>query len=214
MANIYCLSGVGADERIFCRLSIPGHELVHLAWIKPERDETLQHYALRIAELIKEPNPIILGLSFGGMLATEIAKVKPVRKGFLVSSAKTRPELPVLNRLLVALLRYKVLPPFVFSIPNRYVCSIFGARTKEDMVFLSDIIRDASGSFVKWAFRAIMNWNNTSVPPNMVHIHGTDDKVLPSAASKPDYWIEGGTHLMVYSRADEVSAIIAGELEK
>lgn len=212
VGKIYCLSGIGADDRIFAKLSIPGYELVHLAWIKPERYETLPHYALRIAKLIDEPNPIILGLSFGGMLCTEIAKAIPVKKAFLISSAKTKLELPKLNRAVLGLIRSQILPPFVYSIPNRYICKIFGAETPDEMRLLNGIISDADGAFVKWASGAIIDWHNEVVPPGIVHIHGTNDKVLLSATSKPDYWIEGGTHLMVYSRAGEVSAIIASEL--
>ncbi|WP_276134746.1 alpha/beta hydrolase [Polluticoccus soli] len=212
MGKIYCLSGIGADDRIFGKLSIPGYELVHLAWIKPERKETLPQYALRIAKLIDEENPIILGLSFGGMLCTEIAKALPVKKAFLISSAKTKLELPKLNRAVQALIRSQILPPFVFSIPNRYICKIFGAETADEIRLLNGIIRDADGAFVKWASRAIVEWHNEVVPPNIIHIHGTNDHVLPSAISKPDYWIDGGTHLMVYSCAGEVSTIIAGEL--
>lgn len=212
MGKIYCLSGIGADDRIFAKLSVPGYELVHLTWIRPDRNESLQHYALRIARLIDEPNPIILGLSFGGMLCTEIAKTIPVKKAFLISSAKTKLELPRLNRAVLGLIRSQILPPFVYSIPNRYICKIFGAENAEEMRLLNGIIGDADGAFVKWASRAIIDWHNEVVPPNLIQIHGTNDKVLPSAMSKPDYWIEGGTHLMVYSRADEVSALIASEL--
>jgi hypothetical protein len=30
--RIYCISGLGANEKVFSRLQLPGYELVHNAW--------------------------------------------------------------------------------------------------------------------------------------------------------------------------------------
>jgi len=45
-----------------------------------------------------------------------------------------------------------------------------------------------------------------------VHIHGDQDRIFPIKNIKPDYVIKGGTHMMVWNRADEISAIINGLL--
>jgi hypothetical protein len=136
----------------------------------------------------------------------------PVKKAILISSAKTENELPAINSMVSALLRWQVLPSFMFSVPNAYVCRLFGAKTKDEAIFLSSIIRNADGAFVKWASRAIINWQNTVIPPSILHIHGTEDKVIPSGSVRPHHWVEGGTHLMIYNRAAEISAIISREL--
>ncbi|HCF62788.1 MAG TPA: hypothetical protein DEU93_00310, partial [Chitinophagaceae bacterium] len=69
----YCISGLGADERIFCNLHFPeALEPVYLKWIKPEPNETLEQYAMRLSEKIEGDEPFVLiGLSLGGMLALE-----------------------------------------------------------------------------------------------------------------------------------------------
>ena len=72
--NIYCISGLGADEKAFDRLKVNGYSLHHLKWIPPLANENLSSYARRKLNDIKENNPIILGLSFGGMIAIEMAK--------------------------------------------------------------------------------------------------------------------------------------------
>jgi pimeloyl-ACP methyl ester carboxylesterase len=212
MKKIYCLSGLGADERIFKNLSVHGAELIHLAWLPFSKQDSLSDYAAKMSGLIDENDPVILGLSFGGMLAIEIAKLRPVQKVFLISSAKTKHELPGLWRGLRLLVHSEILPSFFYNIPNSYIHKLFGARTKEEKKLLSNIIRDADGHFVKRALRAISEWQNETVPQSVIHIHGADDKILPSQRSKPDYWIEGGTHLMVYNRAEEISRIIEKEL--
>lgn len=90
----YVFSGLGADERVFKNLSFGEAEVEHIHWIPPLTTETLAQYAQRIAQRITTPHPVLVGLSFGGMVAVEIAKILPVEKVILISSAKTRDELP------------------------------------------------------------------------------------------------------------------------
>ena len=63
--------------------------------------------------------------------------------------------------------------------------------------------------FVRWSLKAVVLWNNTDYPPNIIHIHGTADNIIPPTNVKPDYWVEGGTHIMVYNRSADVNRIIS-----
>lgn len=88
---IYFISGLGADRRAFSKLIFSEHfPMIHLDWISPEPNESLRSYASRLALEIDSSNPFYLvGLSFGGMLATEIAKeLNPIHT-FLISSTPT-----------------------------------------------------------------------------------------------------------------------------
>ena len=93
--TIYIISGLGADKRMFQNFSFEGFEVVHIDWILPLDNETLQNYALRISENISDENSILIGLSFGGILSVEISKIKKFKKVFLLSSAKTKFEIPL-----------------------------------------------------------------------------------------------------------------------
>ncbi|MCH5689430.1 alpha/beta hydrolase [Niabella sp. W65] len=57
--------------------------------------EPYKDYVLRMAEKIQEDNPVIIGVSFGGMVALEIAKIRPVKQVILVSSIKIPTSCPV-----------------------------------------------------------------------------------------------------------------------
>ncbi len=209
---IYCISGLGADHRIFKKLSIKNAELIHIPWLKYDKNESVSHYAEKLSAKIPGDNPIILGLSFGGMLAVEIAKHRTTEKIFLVSSSKTANELPPLKGFLKFIIQSNLLPAGLFTIPNRFIFKRFGADNKEKRELLAEILKDTNGGFVKWALRALLSWNNTTYPGNVTHIHGTADKILLSELVHPDYWIKNGTHLMVYDRADEVSNIISNSI--
>jgi pimeloyl-ACP methyl ester carboxylesterase len=213
MQKIYCISGLGADHRIFKDLSIEDYEFVPVKWVAYDRNDSLPSYAQKLTGQIKGKNPVILGLSMGGMLAVEIAKLLPDSSVFIVSSSKITSELQIHGGVVAKwLVNSMVIPPKLLTIPSSFVLDYLGARTSTEKQLLSQMMKDSDGGFMKWALKAIFSWQNQICPGNVFHIHGTADKIIPPSLVHPDVWIEGGTHIMVYNRADEVSKIIAGNL--
>jgi esterase/lipase len=212
MQNIYCISGLGADERIFAKLKINNADLIHLPWVPFDKHDELPCYAQKMASQIPEKNPIILGLSFGGMLTTEIANQMPVRKAFLVSSAKTRKEVGEVSGSLRFLIKNNLIPFGLFTKPNKILYNQFGAETEEDKQLLAAIMKDTDTQFLSWALKAILDWNNSTVPANLIHVHGTADNIIRPAFVEANYWIPNGTHMMVYDKAENVSAILQKHL--
>src|SRR4051812_3172924 len=94
--HIYLISGMGADERLFHKLRFPENYVVHhLPWLDPvSANESIEAYAARLIALIRHENPIMMGVSFGGMMSIEIARQIPVKKVVLVSSIKHHGEKP------------------------------------------------------------------------------------------------------------------------
>lgn len=80
--RIYILNGLGADERVFQLLDFSDFSPIFIQWIIPEQNESIENYASRLLQQIDTPNPLILGLSFGGMMATEISKLIDVENLF------------------------------------------------------------------------------------------------------------------------------------
>jgi len=71
---------------------------------------------------------------------------------------------------------------------------------------LKAIMDYADNDFVDWATNKIVNWDNEQLLPNVITIHGTADHVLPF--EKADHVVRGGGHLMIVSKAEEVSRIL------
>jgi pimeloyl-ACP methyl ester carboxylesterase len=211
--RIYCISGLGADHRIFRKLSVNGYQFVPVPWVPFDKHDDLPCYAQKLAVQITDEQPVILGLSFGGMLAVEIAKLRPVQHTILVSSAKTQDELGDPGGLVKFIIKSKIVPASFLTTPNRFVLERFGVTTEEEKELLRDIIRTSDGDFMKWALKALLRWRNHTVPKNLVDIHGTADQIIPAAHVHPNHWIKGGTHFMVYSRAAEISKIIEDVLQ-
>ena len=212
LKTIYLFSGLGADYRIFQQLELPGYHLVHVRWERPDADETMAQYAARIKAQITTENPIFIGVSFGGMMAIEMSKLMPTEKIVLISSAKTKNELAANGNFFIKYGVYKFIPGSILQQSNFVVNNLFGADTKEDKDILAQILADTDVRFFRWAMNSMRHWDNETIPQNLIHIHGTDDKIIPIKNLKSDYEIQGGGHFMVLNKATEISTIILNYL--
>ncbi len=102
--RLYILSGLGADEQVFQRLDFSGFATTFIKWKTPHENESIEQYAKRLLDQITTIKPTIIGLSFGGIIAIEIAKQIETEKVILISSAKTKFEIPFYFRF-IGLLR-------------------------------------------------------------------------------------------------------------
>lgn len=209
--SIYFISGLGADRRAFRKFVFAENiNVIHLDWITPETNESLESYASRLAANIDSSTPFYLvGLSFGGMLATEIAKrLNPVHT-FLISSTPTFKELPWYYRMAGSISLQKLVPTGLLKKSNGIGLKFLGAKSDEERRLLKQLVIDSDPYFMKWALTCILTWRNTELPLNITRIHGTSDNILPIRfIVKPDHIIKGGGHFIVYANAKEIIDII------
>ena len=207
--NIYCISGLGADEKAFERLEVRGCALQHINTLSPIENESLFAYAARMFEQVKEENPIILGISFGGMIAIEMAKQSAIQKLILVSTIKRYTEMPRWMRIAGSLNLHKLIPIRSNRLTEKADDRRMGIETPEEKEFVDYYRKKADPKYVDWAVHQMLNWKNTWVPPNAYQIHGEEDRMFPIRnIQQPHYVIKNGTHIMVLNKAAEVSACI------
>jgi pimeloyl-ACP methyl ester carboxylesterase len=212
MKEIYCISGLGADERIFSRLVIPGARLVHLKWLTPLENESISAYAARMLASCNSDRPLLMGVSFGGMMAVEMAKLAPAARVILISSVKSRHELPQWMKWSGRLGLYKLLP----SKPPAWV-RLFGnnflqPETQEEIQLCKEFREQVDPVYLHWAVGQIVTWRNESEPADWVHFHGDKDRVFPSGKVHATNLIRGGGHFMVMNRARELSELLTAVL--
>lgn len=206
--NVFFLSGLGADRTVFQFLDFSLYDPVFIDWIPPQKKESLPDYALRLKEKFIPDNAIVVGLSFGGMLATEIAKKFPASKAILISSSKTKNELPPVYRVGKYLPLHHITP---YALQKWFMLQIkpmFGISSEKTRKIYEEIIGNSNPSFNRWAVDAILNWENIEVPQNLVHIHGTHDKILPFKYIHCNYAIKAAGHLMIMEQRDILSELI------
>jgi hypothetical protein len=214
--TIYFLSGLGANYSAFQYLSFPdGVKTVFIDWLVPEKKETIQAYAKRIAKKIDGAGPFVLvGLSFGGMLATEVMEFVTPQKTILISSAARRQELPVHYKLAGTLHINKLFPAAVIKKGNKLVNWIMGVSAIKDKKLVQEILAASDPVFSKWAINEIVHWKRKVAPNNIIRIHGNKDKVLPIINFKPHHVINKGGHFMIANRAVEISGILESILKQ
>jgi pimeloyl-ACP methyl ester carboxylesterase len=212
MKTIYCISGLGADERAFSKLKINGFTLQVIRWLMPEKDETIEHYAKRMRADIIEEKPILMGLSFGGMICTEIAKQIPVCKIILISSIKSSKELPFWMRTVAKLKLHKIVPLKSSRLTQPVQNKMLGIQSEEEKTLVASLRREVDLPYTNWAVNQAINWKNDWQHPHIFHIHGDKDNMFPIKNIKAGYIIKNGGHFMIMNRAAEVSDCINAAL--
>lgn len=200
---VYFMPGLAASPAIFENIKLDENEfeVVLLEWKIPFKGESLQDYAKRIAEDITHADPVIIGVSFGGILVQEISKIMKVRKTIIISSVKSNKEFPNTIKWAKLTYIYKIFPTTILqniesyipeTINNKYLKGRKGLYKK----FLS--IRDKL--YLEWSIEQVVLWDRSEPDPDVIHIHGSKDEVFPIKYIQNCIVVEKGTHIMVVKR--------------
>ena len=206
--TVYFIAGLGANKRAFDYLDLSWCTPVFIDWIAPLPRETLVEYALRLRQVITEANPVIVGVSFGGMLVTEMAKADGSITAIIISSNKTHREFPAYLRMWRHLPVYKLLNPKLVKSTGALSFRIMGPQGIKQKETFRKILAETDPKFTVWAIDAILHWHNETIPPNVTHIHGSSDRLLPAKLVKAHHIINKGRHIMIMDKADEISSLL------
>ena len=215
--NIYFLSGLGADEKVFAKLTLDTTKfnIRHIRWIRPLKKETMRDYASRLTAQIDTTKRFhLVGLSFGGIMASVLSEIIHPEQIVIISSTSTG--IPV-SRFYQNLIRFFLLSPLsgpILKSSNSIVYDYFGANTPEMNALLKQILKDTDTKFLKWALIRMGSWHREEKVAGIYHIHGTADKLIPIKLVKPDVKIQGGGHLMVFAQHDQISALLNEHFQK
>lgn len=206
--KVYAVPGLATNEGIFAGIKLYNHQLIVLKWPSLKREYSMKEYAMCFVEQINTNEPfMILGLSFGGMIAVELGKILQPEKVILISSAKTR-------RGLSWPIRFFKFFPVHLLIPDRIFRSFsFRARlllgfSADYMKILAPMVKEMPENYFKYAIHYIVNWNNKDVPENTILIHGNADKLIWHNKKFADHTIQKGSHAMVITKASELNKIL------
>ncbi|MDX1936198.1 MAG: alpha/beta hydrolase [Flavihumibacter sp.] len=208
--TVYFISGLGADKRVFKYIQLPeGYNAVYLDWLKPGHKEALTAYAQRMAAGINTTQPfVLLGLSMGGMIATEIAKLYPPQQLILLSSIPHHTQLPFYFKWAGKLHLQKIVP-LSFVKAAAKTKRLFTNEKNEDKQLIRQLIAETDNYFLRWAMSAIVNWKGGIPSAGYVHIHGDRDEILPHRFVQPTHTVKRGSHLMVLTRPRAINEILS-----
>jgi len=215
-AELYLLAGLGFDHRIFSNLSLQKGHINYLQWLEPDSNENLESYVLKMTNQIKESEkPIILvGHSFGGIIVQEISKLIKAKKVIIISSIKSKDEIPITLKFLKSVPLYNLFNKKIILKTFPVWARAFGYNSAKGRALFILMISNCTDNYFKWAMDKIVHFEGNDNIRNIVHIHGSRDKTFPLRLIINPIVIPDGSHFMVFSRAEEVSEVINIELKK
>jgi pimeloyl-ACP methyl ester carboxylesterase len=208
--KVYGISGLGADKRVFDFLKLD-FEFIPIDWITPQKNESIKNYSKRLSNGIDvRTNFCLIGVSFGGLVATELNQILNPKLTILISSAHTKNELRPIFRWFGKTRIIQLIPAFLFNPPRFIANYIFGAKNKK---LLKEILDDTDVKFAKWAVHELTTWKNETQSNNVIKINGTADKLIPPKGNTKMELIDKGAHFMIVDKADEISKIVNDKLK-
>jgi len=213
MAVIYCIPGLGADKRLFRNLNLNGHDIHFLEWIPHRRRETITDYATRLSMQIEHPNPILIGVSLGGIMSVEISSIIDVKKVILISSLKGGSERPPYMHTQKRFNFQRILP---VGFMKRFACSLKtmkGAQDPNDIEIFRSMIHGTNSQFFRWAIGQVLHWEHPGVSAPCAHFHGANDFLIPHKNIKDVHLLPAESHFMFSEKTHLLEPLIRKEID-
>ena len=209
--QLVLLPGLGADRRLFRGQEDAFPDLVVPPWISPQAQESLAGYAQRFAETLAPARPFILGgVSFGGMVAYEMARHLRPEAVLLIGSCRSPKAVGHLFRVFRPIL--PILPVWFFDLVR--ACAPWGLRMARGLSpaqweLCVAISRDADPRLIKWGCRAILGWKPGPLPGvRIFQIHGQRDLLISAKRAGADELVPDGGHLICLTHTELVNEFL------
>lgn len=199
---VYFMPGLAASSSIFENIKLPEDQFeIHLLeWFVPKNKETLQEYALRMTNEIKHQNPVLIGVSFGGILVQEMAEHIPTRKTIIISSVKSNQEFPKRMKIVKNTLAYKLFPTTLLSNVEALAKFSFGDYFNKRIKLYEKYLKMRDKKYLDWALENVILWSRSEPKAGIIHIHGEKDEIFPPQYIKNFISVAGGTHIMILNK--------------
>ena len=209
--KVYLLPGIGCDHRLYDRIDLTGINAVKLDWPEFPPGCSLPSIARELSAHVKADEPhILVGVSMGGMVAQELAAITRPVKVVLISSWTGPDERSLLARAGSAFQLYRSITHFTMwaTWPAK---RILGQRDRATDSLLWEMACKETARKIRIGTGAILRWRGSPWKGPTVRIHGDNDRVTPMCFPV-DHVVRGGPHIMVLTRAEEVSRLLRSVL--
>lgn len=214
--HVYFVPGLAASTKIFEYISLPKEtfELHFLEWVLPlTRSESIESYAQRMCAKIIHKNPVLIGVSFGGVIVQEMSKLIHFKKVIIISSIKSRKELPKRLKLAQKTKVYKLFPSKAVQNIENYNPCLFNDFLKKRSELYKKYLSVRNAEYLEWAIHNVLNWQQKHELEYVLHIHGNKDQMFPIKHIKNSIEVDKGTHVMILNKAKTISKILEKECQ-
>ncbi|MFT4669538.1 MAG: pimeloyl-ACP methyl ester carboxylesterase, partial [Ulvibacter sp.] len=157
---VYFVPGLAAGKEIFRNILLPKtqYQTNVLEWLIPAKNEALSTYSARMASLVKEPNAVLVGVSFGGVIAQEMSVFLDLRRLIIISSIKTRNELPQRLKIAAKTLVYKLVPTSLVLSTSDLTKFAIGPKTAKRLKLYQEYLHVRDKRYLDWAIEQMVTW--------------------------------------------------------
>ena len=205
MQKILLLTGMTPDHRIFDRLLALLPAAIVVDWIPPMEHESIVSYAARLSRTLNHDEPMVVcGVSFGGIIARELACHLNATSCVLISSVRSPRELPPWFRICRVLTPR---PAVAIMKAIGAIANYWPRRLRSPATWRLKKLSGKSGEWHRWATAAVLNWNPSQQADRItsVHIHGDRDATFPIRYTCADTVIHGGGHVLPLTHCEEIA---------
>jgi pimeloyl-ACP methyl ester carboxylesterase len=205
------MPGLAASSKIFEYIRLPSDkfELHYLDWLIPEsQEESLEKYTQRLCQKIKYRNPVLIGVSFGGIIVQEISKHIATKKVIIISSIKNKEEFPKRLKILKKTKIYKLFPSKKIAAIDDFSNYNFNNSFKKKTDLYNKYMDVRNEKYLNWAIHHVLHWDSENNEQDIIHIHGSDDEIFPIKHINKCIEIKGGGHAMIITKAKRINAIL------
>lgn len=213
--HVYFMPGMAAGKEIFKNIRLPedNYEIHLLEWLIPEKQEPIKDYAKRIAALVTDKYPVLVGVSFGGVIVQEMAFYLNLRKLIIISSVKSKEELPRRLKLAKSTKAYKLVPTQLATTVEDFTSFAIGPKSKKRLKLYNEYLSVRDKTYLDWAIENMVEWDRNEADPEVIHIHGDQDAVFPIRYIKGAEIIAGGTHVMILNKGSRIANLLQNIIE-
>lgn len=233
--RLILLPGLGADFHLFLPQLKAFEDSIVPAWIEPTGPrEPLRLYAARFTEHLRREGQLdrpfaLVGFSFGGQMAMEIARYLLMRRAsdghaitipsavVLLSSCRSR---EAITKKFARQVRLGgLVPKFLVRPIAKLITPRFAKANRlnqQQSRWLREMSRTLDPAMLQWGGRAAADWTLSADDARAIEreipilqIHGEDDTTVPDTLREADVTIAGGHHLIQWTSADHVNERIA-----
>lgn len=208
--RLVLFSGLGGDSRLTSPISVPGVSVVAPDHLEPGPGEDLPAYAARVADRHGVgPGDVVGGASFGGMIAAEIARQRPVAGLVLLGSCVHPERLPWTYRWVERIGRFIPDPVLRIRTWGPLLRWRFAPVTPEAVACLAAMARDCTPNQLRGFGRMLFGWKGIerfSCP--VLSVHGDHDLIIPRACAEPGVVLKDAGHCFTLTHAAQTSAAV------
>lgn len=207
--RVWVLPGMGADSRIFRSFKFPW-SATFLEWLDPKDGESISSYSDRLLdEHDIATNDLILGYSFGGIIAQDWASRNKVQRVVLLSSLHHKSAVRPFFRLLslTGLLRWAPkdrVMKFIFFLAR------LNSKPSSHLDLTLEMMEQFDDRYYRWVLKQVLSWNHPTPLCPIDVIQGEFDPVFPNSThgGKRTWTLKDAAHLSFHTHGQEISYLL------